>query len=135
MTRFIRPLNRAEAEERLLKDTVEWHERGYGMLVVTDKASGDFLGRAGLKFWPQFGETELGWILNRDVWDHGYATEAGRACVEWAFAELDLPYVTAMINRANARSIAVAERLGLSPVRDDELLGEPVVVYALSRPA
>jgi hypothetical protein len=39
-----------------------------------------------------------------------------------------------MINRANTRSLAVAERLGLEAVRDDELLGEPVLVFALDRP-
>lgn len=131
VTRFIRPLDRPQAEERLRKDGVEWGERGYGMLALVDKASGEFLGRAGLKYWPQFEETELGWALRREIWDNGYATEAGRACVEWAFSALGLPYVTAMINRENARSIAVAERLGLAPVREDVLLGEPVVVYAL----
>jgi RimJ/RimL family protein N-acetyltransferase len=134
VTRFIRPLDRAQAEERLLKDGVEWHERGYGMLAVVARDGGAFLGRAGLKYWPQFDEAELGWALRREVWGEGYATEAGGACVDWAFAELDLPYVTAMINRDNGRSIAVAERLGLSPVREDVLLGEPVVVYAVERP-
>jgi RimJ/RimL family protein N-acetyltransferase len=133
VTRFIRALDRAEAEERLRNDEVEWRERGHGMLAVLAKASGEFLGRAGLKYWPQFDEIELGWALRRAVWDHGYATEAGRACVELGFAELAVPYLTAMINRANQRSIAVAERLDLSPVRDDELLGEPVVVYAVGR--
>ena len=133
VTRFIQPLDRAGAEERLLKDGVEWHERGYGMLAVLDVASGAFLGRAGLKYWPQFGETELGWALRRDAWGNGYATEAARASVEWAFANFEMPYLTAMINRQNRRSIAVAERLGLRPTRDDELLGEPVVVYTLDR--
>jgi len=133
VTRFIRALDRGEAEERLRRDAVEWRERGHGMLAVLDRESGEFLGRAGLKYWPQFDETELGWALRREAWDHGYATEAGGACVEWAFSELGLPYVTAMINRDNRRSIAVAERLHLSPVRDDELLGEPVVVYAVWR--
>lgn len=133
MTRFIQALDRGEAEERLRRDEVEWRERGHGMLAVLEKESGEFLGRAGLKYWPQFDEIELGWALRRAVWDHGYATEAGRACVELGFAELDVPYLTAMINRANGRSIAVAERLGMSPVRDDELLGEPVVVYAVRR--
>lgn len=133
VTRFIRPLDRAEAEERLRRDELEWRERGYGMLALVDKGSGELLGRGGLKYWPQFEETELGWALLRRVWDHGYATEAGQACVEWAFSELGLPYVTAMINRENRRSIAVAERLGLSPARDDVLLGEPVVVYAVQR--
>lgn len=132
MTRFVRPLNRAEAEERLRKDEREWDERGHGLLAVCDKSGGDFLGRIGLKHWSQFDETEVGWILRRDAWGQGYATEAGRACVEWGFSELGVPYLTAMIGPGNERSIAVAERLGFSPLREDELLGEPMVVYSLS---
>jgi RimJ/RimL family protein N-acetyltransferase len=45
----------------------------------------------------------------------------------------DMPYLTAMISPGNDRSIRVAERLGMSPLREDVLLDEPVVVYALER--
>ena len=134
VTRFIRPLDRAEAEQRLRLDEQEWRERGHGLLAVLDGESGAFLGRAGLKFWPQFDENELGWVLRRDAWGHGYATEAAAACVEWGFSEFEMPYLTAMISADNLRSIRVAERLGLTPLREDVLLGEPVVVHALHRP-
>jgi RimJ/RimL family protein N-acetyltransferase len=133
VTRFVRPLSRDEAEERLRKDEREWQERGHGLLALCDKSSGAFLGRTGLKHWPQFDETEVGWILRRDAWGHGYATEAASACVDWGFSQLDVPYLTAMISDGNTQSIAVAGRLGFSPLREDELLGEPVVVYALRR--
>lgn len=133
VTEFIRPLDRTAAEERLRRDEVEWRERGHGLLAMLDRKSGAFLGRCGLKHWPQFGETELGWVLRRDAWGHGYATEAARVCLEWGFAEFDVPYLTAMINPDNVRSIRVAERLNMAPIRDDVLLGDPVVVYGLDR--
>jgi RimJ/RimL family protein N-acetyltransferase len=88
-----------------------------------------------LKYWPQFQETEAGWLLRRDAWGHGYATEAARACVDWGFATLPVPYVTAMIQPENTRSIQVAQRLGFEPVREDVLLGEPVVVHSVKRGA
>jgi RimJ/RimL family protein N-acetyltransferase len=44
-----------------------------------------------------------------------------------------VPYLTAMINPANLRSIRVAERLDLTPVRKDMLLDDPVVVYQVQR--
>lgn len=135
VTRFIRPLDRSAAAERLRRDEEEWRQRGHGLLAVLDRANDAFLGRCGLKHWPQFDETELGWALRRDAWGHGYATEAVRACAEWGFSQLDVPYLTAMINPANTRSIAVANRLGMTPQREDELLGDPVTVYALSEPA
>ena len=63
----------------------------------------------------------------------GYATEAGRAALAWGFEALDLPYVTAMVQPDNTASIGVAQSLGMSPIRTDELLGAEVVVYAISR--
>jgi RimJ/RimL family protein N-acetyltransferase len=135
VTEFIRPLDRAAAAERLRRDESEWSERGHGLLAVLDRSDGAFLGRCGLKYWPQFEETELGWALRRDAWGHGYATEAARACAEWGFSRLDVPYLTAMIAPDNVRSVRVAERLGLTPLREDVLLGDPVVVYGLERGA
>jgi RimJ/RimL family protein N-acetyltransferase len=134
VTEFIRPLDRAAAAERLRRDESEWSERGHGLLAVLDRSDGAFLGRCGLKYWPQFEETELGWALRRDAWGHGYATEAARACAEWGFSRLDVPYLTAMIAPDNVRSVRVAERLGLTPLREDVLLGDPVVVYGMDRP-
>ncbi|HWO47714.1 MAG TPA: GNAT family N-acetyltransferase [Solirubrobacterales bacterium] len=121
-------------EWRVEASAEEWAQRGHGFLVVVD-AAGRFLGRTGLKYWPQFGETELGWVLRPEVRGRGYATEAARALLDWGFEELDVPYVTAMIRPDNAASVAVAERLGMTPLREDELLGDPVVVYSLSREA
>jgi RimJ/RimL family protein N-acetyltransferase len=135
VTKFIRPLDRASATERLRQDEKEWLQRGHGMLAVLDRSNGAFLGRCGLKYWPQFDETEVGWALRRDAWGKGYATEAAHACIEWGFSELEVPYLTAMISPKNVRSIRVAERLGLAPLRDDLLLGDPVVVYGLDRAA
>ncbi len=72
-------------------------------------------------------------MLRREAWGHGYATEAVRACVDWGFAMLPVPYVTAMIHSENTRSTRVARRLGFEPVRKDVLLGDPVIVHALER--
>jgi RimJ/RimL family protein N-acetyltransferase len=131
--RFVRSLDRPEPRDWLQEAEREWEERGYGMFAVLNRADGRFIGRAGMKYWPQLDETELGWVFRRDAWGHGYATEAARACRDWGFCSLSVPYLTAMIQAANDRSAAVARRLGLSPLRTDVLLGTKVVVYALSR--
>jgi RimJ/RimL family protein N-acetyltransferase len=111
----------------------DWEERGHGRVVIRDREDGAFLGRTGLRFWPEFGEVELGWSLAAAARGRGIATEAGRAWLDWGFRELDLPYFTSMIDPWNTASIAVAERLGMTRLRDDELNGEPMLVYALSR--
>ncbi len=83
--------------------------------------------------WPRFDETELGWVLRRDAWGRGYATEAAGACFDWGFSALPVPYLTAMIDPSNAASIRVARRLNMAPLRNDRLLQSEVVVYGLSR--
>ncbi len=133
VTRFVRALDRIQAAERLRGNEREWHERGHGFWAVVGRTRGLFLGRVGFKYWPQFAETELGWTLRRDAWGHGYATEAGRACLDWGFTTLPVPYITAMINADNARSLGVARRLGFRVMREDSLLGDPVIVHAIER--
>src|SRR5689334_18900140 len=125
-------VDRATALARLEANERDWRERGYGPMAVIERATGRFLGRSGLKYWPQFDETEVGWVLRPEAWGQGFATEAGRACVAWGFGTFEFPYLTAMIRPDNTRSIRVAERLGMQPSRADVLLETPVVVYRLS---
>lgn len=126
--------DRSAALARLEQNEREWDEHGYGLLALRERSSGRFLGRSGLKYWPQFAETEVGWVLRADAWGHGYATEAGSACVDWGFRTLEVPYLTAMIVPDNERSIRVALRLGMRPIRSDFLMELPVTVYAIHRP-
>jgi RimJ/RimL family protein N-acetyltransferase len=133
VARFIKRLERPAAEARLRLAEREWRERGHGMFAVLDRVSGRFLGRAGLKYWDQFDETEVGWALRRDAWGHGFATEAARACLDWGFASLEVRYLTAMIHPQNEASIRLAHRVGMSRLRADVLLGDRVVVYSLDR--
>src|SRR5690348_9357706 len=121
------PFDRTRVLEWLQRNEADWKRYGYGRLGIVERGTARLLGRSGLKYWPQFGEIEVGWLLHPDAWGRGLATEAGRACVEWGFRDLDAPYLTAMIRPDNERSVAVAERLGFTILRDDLLLGDRVV--------
>lgn len=121
--------DRAEAATRVAVAVEDW-ATGRRTLVVRERATGQFLGRIAIVDWAQFGETEVGWVFAPQGRGHGYATEAGRAAQQWAFEHLEIPYVIALIRSDNTPSIAVAERLGMSPIRNDELFGIPVVVYS-----
>lgn len=120
-------------EWRLGVSAVEWAERGHGFVTILDRADGAFLGRTGFKYWPEFGETELGWVLRPEARGRGVATEAAAAMLRWGAERFEVPYFTAMIRPDNVASISVAERLGMSPLRADELLGDAVIVYAIDR--
>jgi RimJ/RimL family protein N-acetyltransferase len=106
------PQPRAVAWRMMAMHAGSWQLRGYGLFSVIEHSSGAWLGRAGPwrpEGWP---EPEIGWSLRRDAWGKGYATEAARAAMEWAFDVLGWVRVRHYITRENAASIAVAERLG-----------------------
>jgi RimJ/RimL family protein N-acetyltransferase len=131
--RFIGPFDRQRAIEWLEGVDENWSERGYGRVAVAERATGRLLGRSGLMYLPQFDETELGWTLRRDCWGHGYATEAARACANWGFRNFQIPYLISLIEPANQRSVHVARRLGMTPLRDDVFLDISMVVHAVTR--
>lgn len=130
---FLGPATHEHATERLARCRLNWEERGHDLMSVIERSSGRFVGRVGLQYWPQFNETEAGWGLRKRAWGHGYATEAARAVIEWGFSTFPLTYVTAMIRPDNGRSMEVARRLGMTPLRDDVLLEFPVIVHAIDR--
>lgn len=130
---FLGPATPDGARQRLEFCERMWQERGHDLMAVFERSSGRFVGRIGLRYWPQFDETESGWAIHRDAWGQGYASEGARAVIDWGFRTLPLPYITAMVRPDNSRSLAVARRLGMRPIRDDVLHGVPVIVNAINR--
>ena len=59
--------------------------------------------------WPGH---EVAWILAREAWGKGYATEAATAAMDWAVDTLGWSDIIHVIDPANAASIAVATKLG-----------------------
>ena len=95
-----------------------WAMRGYGFFALEEKASGTCIGWCGPWFphgWP---EREIGWSLRAGFRGKGYATEAARASLRFAYTELGWDTAISLIDAENTASIAVAERLGAE--RDSE---------------
>jgi RimJ/RimL family protein N-acetyltransferase len=89
-----------------------WHIRGYGPFVVGEKAGGELIGRAGLwnpDGWPG---VELGWLIQRSHWGRGFATEAAKGALDWAWDNVAVEHIISMIHPQNTRSIRVAEKIG-----------------------
>ena len=59
-------------------------------------------------------EIEVGYHVRCDLWGKGYATEAARACIEYAFGKLGAERVISMIRPENLQSRRVAEKNGLT---------------------
>lgn len=133
-------LTREQSDEAFDRISSGLLERGWGLWAVD--RDGEFLGFTGLAQ-PRFRDgTEIGWRFTASAWGHGYATEAARAALDYAFTSLKLPEVISFTTVSNVRSRAVMERLGMrhDPAEDfdhpDIEPGHPLrrhVLYRVTR--
>jgi RimJ/RimL family protein N-acetyltransferase len=133
------PFNPRQWRSMLERHLRHWDVHGFGLWAVTTGEQPRPVGWIGAShptFVPELAEeVEIGWTLKPAIWGKGLATEGARAAVEAAFRTLPVERVISLIHRRNERSMAVAKRLGMS--RASEVtppdLGQPLIVYALSR--
>lgn len=117
MEHFARPMTRQDTEAFVDRIMGHWQERGWGLWALERSDTGEFIGFAGL--WPVRFESafepkvEVGWRLAAAHWGHGFATEAARAALGFAFDTLGWQEVTSFTAVGNLRSQAVMERLGM----------------------
>jgi RimJ/RimL family protein N-acetyltransferase len=126
-------LSRADAWRQMAFILGHWRLRGYGLWAVEEASTGRLAGRIGFfnpEGWPGF---ELGWALAREFWGRGYATEAARRALSYAFTELGREHVISLIRPGNLPSIRVAERLGERLESSVEIFGGEALVYGISR--
>jgi RimJ/RimL family protein N-acetyltransferase len=114
VTRYLtgEPMSRVDAWRQMAMLLGHWMMRGYGMWAVERKADRAFIGRAGLynpEGWPAL---EVGWALGKDYWGQGYAREAGRAAMDYAFLTQPIDRLASVIHTDNSASQKVAKALG-----------------------
>jgi RimJ/RimL family protein N-acetyltransferase len=142
-----------------------WRELGVHKWMAYDRESGELVGRGGLARTPADDDwgriyaflppepwarelhrgsrgvavhanwLEIGWALRRQFWGRGYASEIGRAGLDFAFGVLGVQAVVSCTVRYNARSRAVMERIGMPYAGFLEGLdgGDDLAVHVLLR--
>jgi [ribosomal protein S5]-alanine N-acetyltransferase len=101
-------------------------------LPNADLADAAVVGTAGLRPLEDIG-LEVFYSLAPGSWGKGYATEAARAVLDRALGPLGLPEVLAEIDAGNTASIAVIERLGMTPFEVVPGLLGPMTRYRKTR--
>jgi RimJ/RimL family protein N-acetyltransferase len=110
-----------------------WALHGAGMFAVEEKSSGKFIGRVGPWFPPAWPDFEVGWGIAREAQGKGYAVEAARASIDWAFATFEIERVIHCIDRENTASQGVARRLGAEKGSEIELFGHVADLWVTRR--
>ncbi|MFE6868176.1 GNAT family N-acetyltransferase [Kitasatospora sp. NPDC057692] len=116
-------LTREQSDASVARFEADFDRRGYGWWAVEVRATGEFVGFAGLDDVDDglpFTGVEIGWRLARPAWGHGYATEAARAVLAHGFGALALPGILAVTTAGNLRSQAVMRRLGMTTDAADD---------------
>jgi RimJ/RimL family protein N-acetyltransferase len=117
------PQSRLNAWRSMTNIMGHWALRGFGMWAVELKAREELIGFMGPHFPESWPGQEIGWALAKAHWGRGYATEGVKSCLDYAFNVLQWDKVIHIINPANTRSIAVAEKVGATQV-DRWTMGE-----------
>ncbi|EME60782.1 GNAT family N-acetyltransferase [Amycolatopsis decaplanina] len=103
-----------------------------GRWAVQRKEDGVVIGGLGIHLLPPYKEDlEISWQLHPDAWGEGYASEAARALIGWAFTQ-DTDELFAVARPNNVRAIATAKRLGMMWVGEtDKYYGLRLQVYRI----
>lgn len=114
-SRFIGgPANQRDAWEGAAICAGLWPLRGHGPFWVSDRETGEPVGRVGPCFPIWRSEPELTWVISPPHQRKGYAAEAALAARDWCETVLGPPPMVSLIDAENLASIRVAERLGAS---------------------
>jgi RimJ/RimL family protein N-acetyltransferase len=156
-------LDEAEQTARFMADC--WRELGVHKWMAYDRDRGELVGRGGLSRTPADDDwsrihaflppepwarevlavsrgvpvhanwLEIGWALRRQFWGHGFASEIGRAGLDFAFDVLDVRAVVSCTVRHNLRSRAVMEAIGMpyAGMLDGLDGGDDLAVHVLLR--
>ncbi len=131
------PQSRTDAWRGMAAMVGHWALRGYGFWAVERKEDHAFIGRVGVWYpegWPGM---EVGWTLGRPYWGKGYATEAARVSMDYGFITQSVAKLISVIHVGNQPSKAVAQRIGESFARRQEITwgGKtfPVEIWEITR--
>jgi RimJ/RimL family protein N-acetyltransferase len=136
VVRFLggQPFAREDVWRRLAMSCGLWPMLGYGYWAVERKAEGDLVGQVGFADFKRDlrpsieGLPEMGWIFAPHVHGEGYASEAARAGLAWADANLPGREIPAIIDPENESSLRLAERVGFGPPAPALYKGAPILL-------
>lgn len=128
MEYFLKKLSYEETNDFYNQIQEELMASGFGTYAVEVKDTGAFIGFVGLHnvtfdvdFVPAI---EIRWRLLPEFWGKGYATEAARACLNYAKDELKLKEIVSFTSLPNKRSEHVMQKIGMTRIKE---FGHPLV--------
>lgn len=124
-----------------VKDWLNWNlksyqENGFGLWAIIDQQNNNFIGQCGIVYSEVEGESllEIGYLVNKQFWNQGYATSASQLCLTYAKNSLKAEKICSIIRETNFSSQKVAEKNSMTLVKqfDKDYSGLPVRHFVYS---
>jgi [ribosomal protein S5]-alanine N-acetyltransferase len=124
------------AHEWINRQMARYARQEYGMQALIDKQSGRLVGQCGLiaKDIDGIPELEVGYGILKPYWGLGYAAEAARLFIDFAFGQPGVGSIISTISPGNRKSIRVAEKNGLTFEKISIWQDMELCVYRLHNP-
>src|SRR3954470_330773 len=126
-----KPAYRDETETALSSIIRHWEVYGFGRWATIDKLTRKLVGYCGLRNYQ--GTPELVYLLAKQYWGMGLATEMARASLKFGFEELRVERIIAMAKLANVVSQRVMRKVGMSFQENIVIFNMKVAFYAIDR--
>lgn len=135
MQHYPHPFSLDETRAWISRNLERYAADGFGLWAVIRREDGAFLGDCGITMQRIMGRPvpEIGYHIGREFTCCGYASEAARACLEYAFDTLGFDRVYCYMKHTNAASRRVAEKIGMAfETQYDDPVNEITAVYCVS---
>ena len=126
-----------ETEQFVQRQLERYQQDGYGPWAIVLKSNEEMIGYCGLihQIVDSVDEMEIGYLVSREHWRHGYATEAAIGSRDYAFNKLKTQRLISLIDPLNVASIAVATKVGMTLEKQTTWQGKKLNVYSMTRPS
>ena len=123
--------SRQESEALLYNAIETWTRHGFSRLAIVDKYLTKVIGLCG---WRRFeGTPELIYILTKEYWGMGLATEAAKACLRYGFEQLHFDRMIAFTRIENRVSLRVLQKIGMTYEGVVSHTGVEVASYVITK--
>jgi len=123
------PFKNIKTTESFIKNYNHYDTYNMGRWAVCGKKQGEFLGWCGLKYHPEEDYVDVGYRFFEKHWNKGFATEATKGVLSYAFNVLRIQDVYAYIDKRNHASAKVATNSGLVFQKEIVHEGNPTNIY------
>lgn len=119
MKYYPHPFSKKEVDNWINWNLDNYKKYGFGLWAVILKASGELIGDCGITMQKVEDETfpEIGYHIRKEFCHNGYASEAAKACMAFAFEQKGFSKMFSYMKSDNVPSRGVAEKIGMKFIK------------------